>query len=180
MPVKSIGVTLKTPFLDIGGTWEPNDAERRAAWELYVELITRVAVVPLPADQGLLREALTSMYQLFGIHREVLRRYGPSVAEPKKDGQYNLGYLAVATLNYAVRPFLAQWHPTLSDWEARRPADVPAGAYERGWDQQALLRADLDRVRGYLRTYAHWLSEACEVPDLLAAVPDAGYQRLDQ
>jgi hypothetical protein len=34
------------------------------------------------------------------------------------------------------------------------------------------------RVRGYLRAYAHRLSEACEVTDLLAAVPDGGYGRL--
>ena len=39
-------------LFSIPGTGKPNDAERQAACEPYVELITRVAVVPLPADQG--------------------------------------------------------------------------------------------------------------------------------
>lgn len=43
---------------EISGTWEPDEAERRAAWELCVELITRVAVVKLGTAEGLLREAL--------------------------------------------------------------------------------------------------------------------------
>jgi hypothetical protein len=48
---------------------------------------------------GLLREPLSSLYSLFGIVREVLRRYGTEVAEPKRDGNYNPGYLAVM-VNY--------------------------------------------------------------------------------
>jgi hypothetical protein len=39
-------------LFSIAGTWKPNDAERQAACELYVELITRVAVVLLPAHRG--------------------------------------------------------------------------------------------------------------------------------
>ena len=74
---KSVEVGLDLKFFKITGTWEPNDAERLAAWELYVELITRVAVVPLPAGEGLLREALTSLYTLFGATRDILRRARP-------------------------------------------------------------------------------------------------------
>ena len=80
---KSVEVGLDLRFVKITGTWEPNDAERLAAWELYVELITRVAVVPLPAGEGLLREALTSLYTLFAATRDILRRHGPGIAEPK-------------------------------------------------------------------------------------------------
>jgi hypothetical protein len=29
---KSVEVKLDLKFFSIGGTWEPNDAERRAAW----------------------------------------------------------------------------------------------------------------------------------------------------
>jgi len=36
----SFQVGLNFHFLQISGTWEPNDQERRAAWELYVELNT--------------------------------------------------------------------------------------------------------------------------------------------
>jgi hypothetical protein len=171
MTIKTIGITLKTPFVDLAGTWEPNDAERQAAWELYVEMITRVAVVPLPTDAGLDREAVASLYELFGVHRTVLRKYGPSLAEPKRNGEYNLGYLAVAALNFVIRPFLAQWHPRLGGWEAQRPESTSVLDHERAWSDHAELRRELAAVRSQLRIYAQWLSAACDVPDLLAAVP---------
>ena len=38
---KTVEVGLDLKNFKISGTWEPNDAERKAAWELYVELITR-------------------------------------------------------------------------------------------------------------------------------------------
>lgn len=61
---KSVDVKLDLKLFPIGGTWEPNDTERRAAWELYVELVTRISVVPL--RDGIAREALTSLYAIFG------------------------------------------------------------------------------------------------------------------
>src|SRR6476661_5376022 len=119
---KSVEVGLDLKVFSIKGTWEPNDAERRAAWELYVELITRVAVVPLTG--GLLREALDSFHAIFGIARDILKRAGPEVAEPKPSGEYNLGYLTVALLNFTVRPLLSRWPPELQAWEHTCPADV--------------------------------------------------------
>lgn len=117
-PPSTISIKLRLPFLEIRGTWKPNDAEQRAAWELYVEIITRVAAVPLAQTEGFLREALSSLHSLFQTTRDILRRYGPSLAEPKPDGQYNFGFLAVALLNFSIRPLLSRWHPALEDWEA--------------------------------------------------------------
>ena len=95
---KTVEVKLNLKIFEISGTWEPNDAERRAVWELYTELITRIAVVLLGPPEGLLREALDSLYSLFTSTRDILLRYGPEIAEPKPDGQYNFGYLSVAYL----------------------------------------------------------------------------------
>ncbi|WP_280432182.1 hypothetical protein [Nocardia brasiliensis] len=167
----TVNVRLKTANLELRGTWQPNATERAAAWELYVELITRVALVPLADDTGSDREAMNSLHQLFGIHREVLRRYGPTIAEPKSNGQYNLAYLAVTALNYVIRPFLTSWHPLLADMEARRPSGIGAADYERQWCRHDEFRAALTLVRKELHAYAQWLSWACDVPDLLAAVP---------
>jgi hypothetical protein len=168
---KSVEVGLDLRFFKISGTWEPNDAERLAAWELYVELMTRVAVVPLRAGEGLLREALTSFYSLFATTRDILRRHGPAVAEPKPDGQYNLGYLAVVILNGVIRPFLARWHPLLEEWEATRPPGRSQVEHEQAWPHIAQLRAELDTSRGILTQYAALLAAACGVPDLSAAMP---------
>jgi hypothetical protein len=168
---KSVEVGLDLRFFKISGTWEPNEAERLAAWELYVELMTRVAVVPLPTGQGLLREALSSLYSLFGTTRDILRRHGPTVAEPKPDGQYNFGYLAIVILNGVIRPFLAHWHPLLEEWEGMRPSDRSRAEHEQSWPHAAQLRAELDAIRGSLTQYAALLAAACGIPDLSAAMP---------
>lgn len=99
MPIKQVSVELGWGPAKLSGVWEPEDAERRAAWELYVELVTRIAVVPLRPADGILREALTSLYQLFGCTREILRRYGPDVARPAAPGRLRFGYLAIWVLN---------------------------------------------------------------------------------
>jgi hypothetical protein len=167
---KSVQVGLNLPFLQIGGTWEPNDDERKAAWELYVELVTRISVVPLGPDDGLLREALSSLYSLFATTRDILRRYGPDVAEPKPDGQYNFGTLAIALLNVGLRPILARWHPALQDWEAAKPEGRSRNEHEREWDRADELRSTLESTRGLLTQYARLMAEACGVPDLLGSV----------
>lgn len=164
----SIQVGLNLPFLQISGTWEPNDDERKAAWELYVELLTRISVAPLRPDEGLLREALSSLYSLFATTRQILRHYGPDVAEPKPDGQYSFGFLAVTMLNYGLRPVLARWHPALEDWEAARPPDRSRAEHERAWEHASDLRAVLNTTRDALTQYARLMADACGVPDLLS------------
>ena len=163
----SVQVGLNLHVLQISGTWEPNDDEGNAAWELYVELVTRVAVVPLGAEEGLLREALTSLYSLFDTTRDILRRYGPAVAEPRPEGQYSFGVLAVAMLNYGLRPVLARWHPALEDWEASRPDGRSRGEHEKAWEHAGELRAAVDSARDVLTQYARLMASACGVPDLI-------------
>ncbi len=62
--LKKVSVSL--PFGIGSAEWETDPAERKAAWSLYVELVTRIAVQPLEVDTGLIREALNSLYNLFG------------------------------------------------------------------------------------------------------------------
>jgi len=74
-----------------------------------VELTTRIAVQPLNPEEGLLREALSSLYSIFGVTREILHKAGPSVAK----GPNSFGPVAIEVLNKGLRPFLAKWHPLL-------------------------------------------------------------------
>src|SRR3954470_14986648 len=159
---KSVEVGLDLKMFSLKGTWEPSNAERAAAWELYVELITRVSVVPLRG--GILREALSSFYSLFSVSREILRKYGPELAEPKPNGQYSFGFLTVALLNFGLRPVLSYWHPELSAWESARPADVSVVEHERNWPREPELRSHLEQTRLVTTQYAALLGTACGVP----------------
>lgn len=168
---KKVGVKLNLGVVEVSGEWDPNDIERAAAWEVYVELITRISTVPLAAGEGLLREALTSLYSVFDTTRQVLRKYGPDIAEPKPSGQFNFAFLAVTILNSGIRPLLARWHPVLADWEAHRPDGVSVTAHEGAWPQADLLRAELETTRQALVDYAAALATACGVPNLLEDLP---------
>ncbi|MFD9418496.1 hypothetical protein ACFWC9_27790 [Streptomyces goshikiensis] len=160
---------------EISGVWEPVDAEREAAWELYVELATRISVVELGEDEGLLREALSSLYTVFGTTREILRRYGPSVAPRVPPGHVTFGLLAVNVLNLSIRPLLTRWHPLLTAHEARRGDQVDPVGHERRWERAEELRREIEQVRQVLLSLAQALNEVAGVGDLITVrVPPQG------
>lgn len=146
----------------ISGTWEIDDIQQRAAWELYVELVTRISVMELKPEEGLLREALSSLYSIFDSTRGILRQYGPEVARPRTDNELSFGYLAVTMLNSLVRPVLAKWHPLLLDYESLRNEDTSPLQYERDWDKSQELRDVLQELRHELAQYAEVLGRASD------------------
>jgi hypothetical protein len=167
--LKSFSVRFGLPFGlgDVGGVWEPDENERDAAWKMYVELITRISVVELREGEGLLREALNSLYSLFGVTREILKEHGPTVAKPGGDGDVSFGALAVTILNSALRPFMARWHPALEEYEAGRPDGVSRRVWEDKWSDGPAMRAELEQVRTSLVGYAKALGEVCGAEDLI-------------
>jgi hypothetical protein len=138
VPLTSVNVDLRLGPISLGGTWEPDEAEVEAAWEMYIELATRISTQPLREDEGVLREALESLYQLFATTREILRRHGPTVARKKGQGEHSFAELAVYVLNYGLRPLLAKWHPLLADHEARRHEDRSVVEHESAWTRRLL------------------------------------------
>ena len=164
---QSIRINLNFHGLQIDGIWKPNDCERKAAWELYVEIITCVSTMPPSAEEGLLREAFSSLNSLSAATHDILLRYGPDVAGAKPDGQYSFGTLALAMPNYGMRHLLADWQSAFDDWEAARPRGRSQAEHERAWNHLGQLRADLNNVREVLILYARLLAVVCGIPDLL-------------
>lgn len=165
---QEVTVKLSIPFVgEISGVWEPVDSEREAAWELYVELATRISVVELGEDEGLLREALSSLYTVFGTTREILRRYGPAVAPRVAPGRLTFGLLAVNVLNLSIRPLLSRWHPLLTAHEANRGEHVDPVSHERRWARAEELRGEINDVRQVLLSLALALNEVAGVGDLI-------------
>ena len=160
-------ISISIPgFGGLEGNWEPDDTERKAAWEIYVELVTRIATMPLARDEGVLREALTSSYSLFATSRDVLRKYGPEIARPGRGSDTSLGAVVITALNYVLRPLLAKWHPLLSDYENRRPPSMSAREWESQWQYEDELRATLERMRQGMLEYADVLARVAGVPPL--------------
>jgi hypothetical protein len=169
IPSKIVEIVVELGIPNIGkitGTWKADAAEQEAAWELYIELVTRVPVAELHAEEGSLREALSSLYALFTITRDILRRHGPSIARSKNGSDLSFGYLAIAVLNHVLRPILATWHPLLLEYEHTRNPSISAAEYERRWEKAAELRQALQDARGILLNYTNLLAQVAGIPVL--------------
>jgi hypothetical protein len=163
----STQIALEIPYLgSISGIWEPDDHERQAAWEMYIELVTRIPLGNDGSQEGLFREALTSLHSLFPTTRTILKKYGPSVAIPKKGNHLSFGYIAVAVLNLIIRPVLTKWHPLLLDYEHQRPASISQAVHEQRWDEAEELRSDLRRARDLLVDYTNVLAKIIKLPPI--------------
>lgn len=135
---------IKAPFLDM--EWKPQDEDKNAAWELYIELLTRIATQPLPAEHGDEKTALTSVYTLFGLTREIIRRNGRHCVEFTK--------IAIVVLNQVIRPFTAKWHK-LSLAEAFKNSK-----------QCEIFRKELTDLQESLMKYSKMLADMAGVEDL--------------
>lgn len=101
--IRKLGLSnlkLIGPFMEVD--FNPKQSNRDAAWELYVELVTRCATQELSEDEGDNKEILDSLYTLFPTTREILKKYKYDCIDFSK--------LAIAVLNQVLRPFLSKWH----------------------------------------------------------------------
>ena len=135
---------IKLGFLE--GEFAPRDTDRAAAWELYVELLTRITTQCLAPGDGDEQAALDSVHAIFPLTREILRRHGSGSGEFAK--------LAIPVLNQIIRPFTAKWHRL-----------ALAGAFK---DQDLCheFRADLTALQPSLRSYTRALAAMANVEDL--------------
>ena len=125
---------------------EPNDSDRDAAWDLYVELLTRITTQPLLEQEGDEAAALASVHSLFALTRETLKKHGKGCREFAK--------LAVVVLNQIVRPFTAKWHRLSL-----------TGAFQKK-PSRSEFRRELSAIQEKLRCYTQMLAELAGVEDL--------------
>ena len=125
-------------------SFQPSDKD--AAWELYIEMLTRIVTQPLPSEAGDEKTALESIYSLFPITREILRRRGRSTIEFSK--------VAIPVLNQVVRPFTAKWHK-----------ESEAEAFNKE-SKRKEFRTELTALQEKLRNYNRLLADIAGVEDL--------------
>ena len=133
---------IKLGFLE--GEFAPQDPDRGAAWDLYVELLTRVTTQGLTPEDGDEETALDSVRAIFPLTREILRQHS---------GCREFAKLAIPVLNQLIRPFTAKWH--------RRSL---AGAFQEA-DRCREFRAELAALQQLLRGYTRALAAMAEVED---------------
>lgn len=138
------GLKVKTPILEMN--WEPSDPDKNAAWDLYVELLTRITTQRLPEESGIEKAALESVHKIFELTRTTLKEHGRKAE--------NFTRIAIIVLNQVIRPFTAKWH-RLSE----------QGAFDNG-EKCIEFRGDLSQLQNKLRAYTKMLSELADVEDM--------------
>lgn len=135
---------LNAKFLELELKFQ--DADKKAAWELYVELLTRITTQQLKVEHGDEATALKSIHNIFGITRDILKKYGTDCIEFAK--------ISIVILNQIVRPFTAKWHRI---------------SLNEGFKEEKNcidFRKELEPLRLDLIKYSKMLSDIAEVEDL--------------
>jgi hypothetical protein len=135
---------INLQFLEM--EWTPQDADRNAAWDLYVELLTRITSQPLPSECGDEMAALKSVHSLFPLTRDILRKHGPGCGQFAKVG--------IPVLNQIIRPFTARWHRLSLDGAFTQP------------ERCREFRDELAVVQTLLHSYTQALAAMANVEDL--------------
>jgi hypothetical protein len=177
MPVFSKGkFSVNLGVFSFGG--EVDETDRQCAWELYCEIVSRVAVVGKANQQGelvftgeVLAESLDSLHQFFTAARELMRRYPVGLLKVGSN-QDHLGFFIAKMLEVVIRPFLEKWQASYRHWwqqhddPTRAPFDNQAD-----YPRLAELQADWVRLRRFCREAAQDLAQTFALPDILALTP---------
>lgn len=117
--LKEGSFALNLGFVKLGGAL--SDEDRQCAWELYTEIVTRVAVVGKRTDTTcadfngeLYAESIDSLYAFFRECRGIMRRF--PVGRIENPDQEHLGVLINRILTQVLRPFLEKWSGHFRAW----------------------------------------------------------------
>ena len=145
-------VKVKVPSLS-ELTFIVSDQGRNVAWQLFVEVITRISTQKL--NSGVPREALTSLYGLFDTTRKNLKDSRPSTR--RTDGP-TVERLAIVMLNKELRPFLSKWHARLQTFEQQHKNQPNAK-----WDSEEEFRKELETLQENMHEYARGFARLAQV-----------------
>jgi hypothetical protein len=135
---------INAGFLEM--EFNPSEPDKHAAWDLYIELLTRITTQKLEVGHGDEQTALNSIYSLFPTTREIIKSNGKDCIEFTK--------IAVVILNQKVRPFTAKWHKV---------------SINDGFKDQSKcteFRSELEVLQSVLRVYTKMLADMAGVEDL--------------
>lgn len=149
-------VKLNLKFAEL--EYDPKSDDADAAWELCVELLTRVITQGLDSDAGDEKVALDSVHSVFQLTRDILKERGRHAKEFSK--------IAFIVLNEIIRPFTSKWHRKSLLGELSNPEECK------------MFRKELSELQTDMRHYAALLADMAGFPEL--AVIDDDYTDIDE
>ncbi|BAF73053.1 hypothetical protein [Sulfurovum sp. NBC37-1] len=138
------GLKAKAGFIEMD--FMPNDVDKNAAWEMYVEMQTRITTQELGDEEGDEVTALQSIYTLFQLTRDLLKKYGRHAPDFSR--------IALFIINEEVRPFTGKWHKLSADGKLNDA------------EQRKMFRKELKDLQVILGAYSSILEDMAGVKGL--------------
>lgn len=113
--------TLTIDFGIVKLSGKLSELDRQCAWQLYTEIVTRVAITGKKHDKTcndftgeILVESLSSLHTFFQEARNIMRIF--PVGKLKEKQQLHLGTLIHIFLTEVLHPFLEKWQADIRMW----------------------------------------------------------------
>ncbi len=151
------------------------DDDRQCAWELYAEIITRVAVVGKWSDKEaasfegeIYAESFTSLYRFFQEARSIMRKFPVGrIEKPTKD---HLGVMIQRILTDALRPFLEKWQGNYRSWwdlQMKKPDHRNPFEVQKDFENLKSMLEDWSSIRRIMRHAAHEICDAYQLEPVI-------------
>ncbi len=151
-----INVNLKLPYVNaIQGVWDVKECETHAAWETYVEIVTRILPAHPVTHTRCPEVELVSIRDLFDKIRDILKRSGPSIGQTHLKGGLTFAFLALTIMNVVLRPILME-HKAAAG-EGNR------GSSDRTTQENQRLCEQLNKTYAVLIDFCNILTQAAGV-----------------
>lgn len=139
----------------------PNTQDLTIAHQIWTELVTRKAAIPIDPEHDVIHEVYDSWYHLFGRIRLLIADI-PATKIHDHDSTKLLVDIAIKTLNQGLRPHLTKWQARYRHWYAQAREDNPSLSpqeLQRTYPNYDELIADMKRVNKQLEEYAEELKK---------------------
>lgn len=141
-----------------------SEQDRQCAWELYTEIVTRVAVSGKRRDETsadfsgeVLVESLASLYAFFQEARAIMKCF--PVGKLKEKQQSHLGTLIHDLLADVLRPFLEKWQADLRSWWDSQDKATNWFDLQKRYPRYEELLIDWTHLRRLMRKLEHKLRD---------------------
>lgn len=138
-----------------------SEQDRQCAWELYTEIVTRVAVCGKRRDETsadftgeIVAESLASLYSFFKEARQIMKAF--PVGKLKEKNQNHLGILIHDLLADVLRPFLEKWQADYRAWwECQDKSSLSWFEVQNRYPRHGELLDDWTHLRRLMRKLEH-------------------------
>lgn len=135
---------------------QPNTKDVQIAHQIWTELVTRKAAIPIDPDRDVITKVYDSWYRLFQRVRALISEI-PADLIRRDASTRELIRIATQTLNEGLRPHLTRWQAEFRNWIKQREGelrDKSPQELQKTFPQFQALISDMRVVNQGLMEYA--------------------------